>query len=96
MYSRAGLPEWLAETSHKPSSCPSQVVAFQGGCSPLGRSRREQVQREEDCLPCQESGGPGGGTALGRRCWHLEGKFRNKIKIYITKAFVDVLNGVTI
>ena len=61
-----------AETCHKLSGCPSQVVPFQGDCSPLGRSRREQVQREEDCLPCQESGGPGGGTTLVRRCSYLE------------------------
>ena len=68
---RADPQGCLAGTCHKQPCCPSQVVAFQEGCSPLGRSRREQVQRGEDCLPCQESGGPGGGRALGRQCGRL-------------------------
>ena len=62
---------WLAETCYKQSGYPSREVPFQGGCFPLGRSRRGQVQREEDFLPCPESGGPDGATALVRHYWQL-------------------------
>ena len=94
--SKAGLHERWAETYHKLSCCPSLGVQFQGDCSPPGRNRRVWEQREEDCLLCQESGGPGGGTALERRCSHLEWKFRWEETNQFTKMLVYVLESVTI
>ena len=69
--SKVGHQEWFVGTCHKLSCCPTRVVYFQGGCSPLGRSKREQVQKEEDCLPCQESGELDGATVPVRLCCQL-------------------------
>ena len=69
---RADLQGRSAETCHKLSCCPAQLLyLFQDGCSPLGRSRREQVQMEEDCLPCQESGELGGAPTHLKSWRHL-------------------------
>ena len=70
--SRADLQGWLAWTCHILSGYQAQISSVQAGFSPPGRSRRGQEQKEEDSLPCQESGGSGGGITLSRLHCHLQ------------------------
>ena len=99
--SKADLLEWLAQTCHRLSSCQAQDFPAQADCCSPGRSRRGQVQMEEDSLHCQESGGLGGGTARVRLPYHLQQKSLILILDIVTenhptKFLKDVVNSVTV
>ena len=81
------------------SGFPSQVFPVQADdCSP-GRSRRGQVQKEEDSLPRREAGGLGGGTALVGRPYHLQQKsliLDILTDNHNTKFLEDIVNSATV
>ena len=62
---KVDLPAWLAQADHICEVHQAQAFPDQAVYSPLGRSRRGQVQREGDCLPCLESGALDEGITLG-------------------------------
>ena len=81
---KVDLQGGLVETCHKLLCCQAQVLLVPEGYCPPGRSRRGQVQTEEDFLPCQASGGLGEGTALLRLHCHLQREsFKKYIYVYI-------------
>ena len=67
--SRADLQGWLAQTRHKLSGCQALAFSVQAGCCLLGRSRREQVQKEAADPSRLESGALDGGTAFVRHLY---------------------------
>ena len=88
MCNKAGLLGWLAETCHKLSGCQALAFSVQACCCPLGRSRRERVQKEAGDPSRLESGGLDGGTAFVR---HLYKSGVNLDKINSAKALHFVI-----
>ena len=91
--SKADLQGWLAQTCHRLSDYQALVFPVQAGCCSPGRRRRGQVQKEEDSLPGQESGGLDGGTAfLGHL--YKTGKNFDKINSIRLGTSSETKNGI--
>ena len=60
---------WLARTCHRLLGSQALGFSVQAGHCPTGRSRKEQVQTEEDGPSRLEPGGLDGGTAFVRHLY---------------------------